>query len=380
MPCSLDILRRLAGERLGLDLARTDPTTLSQALQDSATIAGLEDHEHYLSKLSQLEVAHPLWLPLLDRLTISETYFFRDQGQIDLLKNKLLPELSREASGRRLRIWSAGCSTGEELYTLGILADGLGKSSGVELYGTDLNPAALEIARNGLYKERTLRNVPVALKAAYFEKEKSGFRILERLRDRARFMQRNLAQPEEFYLRGIDLIVCRNVLIYFQRDKLTRVVTNLFNSLRPGGILVTGHGEILNTDSPFETLSTPTSLLYRRPHSFSVPRSGPPAAGSPPPPSVKPESERPDPKEFLKQARCLRLEGRDEEAKNVLTKVLYLSPECGEAFLEFALLKVVDDPDKARKNRSTALELMTPSALESTPVKTALRELDRRLP
>jgi len=179
---------------------------------------------------------------LAGELTVGETYFFREKHSFDILAEKVLPELlrAREGTGRHLRIWSAGCCTGEEPYSIAILLDRVLPEWQVTLLATDLNPLALEKAEAGVYSEWSFRDAPPWLKGNYFTSAgRNHFAIAPRIKEKVTFAYLNLA--EETYpspathTEAMDLIFCRNVLMYFSAERVRKVVGRLRQSLVEGG-------------------------------------------------------------------------------------------------------------------------------------------------
>lgn len=399
-------LRELVRERLALDLSRRDDAWFDELLNELARKLESPSVEALLDRLEEEPLSNPVWVTTVDRLTIAETYFFRDQGQMELLRDQLLPALMREAQGRRLRIWSAGCSTGEELYSIAMLLDGLGNPP-ADLLGTDINPAVVEQARRGIYRERSLRTLPAGLRSAYLQPHGREYRIAQKLRDRVRFSVEGLTAEESRHLLGLDLIICRNVLIYFHRDQIPLVLERFYRVLRPNGLLLTGHGELLTVETPFDSVAYPNSLVYRRPDVLGI-RVLPPPLARPQPAKVPEElagraavvadAERseadsseptssnpalsPCPRQLCEQARKARLEGKEVRARELLRKALYLDPESPEIYLEMGLMSALRDPERARKHRSTALALLSERPAErrlEPAVARALEELERSL-
>jgi chemotaxis protein methyltransferase CheR len=212
---------------------------------------------------------------LLDRLvgelTIGETHFFRVGPQIQALQQIVLPELiARRSAGRRLRCWSAGCSSGEEPYTLAILLrEALQVDHwSIELLATDLNAAALEQARQASYGEWSFRDTPDWVRQRYFNRDGRRWRLAPEIRQMVRFAVANLAAELPPFIDcgpWLDLIVCRNVTIYFTPETTARLYTQLAELLTPGGWLILGpsdptpeRGELL------EPLYLPGAVLWRR--------------------------------------------------------------------------------------------------------------------
>jgi chemotaxis protein methyltransferase CheR len=188
-------------------------------------------------------------LSLLDILMICETSFFRNQPQFDLLKQVVLPELidKKERAGARLiRVWSAGCSTGQEPYSaviamLETLPDP--ESWTIRVFASDLSFTALERAQCGIYREDQLKGIEEPAIARYFRTENGHYAVTDALKRRVIFDYHNLKHDNG--LRGLDMVFCRNVMIYFDTDEQRRLVTRFGNCLVPGGYLFLGHAESL---------------------------------------------------------------------------------------------------------------------------------------
>ena len=186
-------------------------------------------------------------LRLLDILTINETAFFRNGPQFEFLEDVVLPELAEEKKKRGdflFRIWSAGCSTGEEPYSIAVSAlESLTPRSAWEIrvYASDLSLTALERADQGVYPEAKLQGVGPERGSRYFVESANGFRIRDEIKRLVIYDFHNL--KHENGLRDLDVIFCRNVLIYFDPDEQQRVVAKLVRALKPGGYLFLGHSE-----------------------------------------------------------------------------------------------------------------------------------------
>jgi chemotaxis protein methyltransferase CheR len=198
---------------------------------------------------------------LLDSLMICETAFFRNQPQFDLLKEVVLPEIIRkkEREGKRLlRLWSAGCSTGQEPYSVVMtLSETLPAPDSwtVRVFASDLSFTALERAQSGLYREDQLKGLDAHYVQKYFVRENGYYVMRETVKNRVIFDYHNLKHDNG--LRGLDIIFCRNVLIYFDTEEQRRLVNRFANCLVPGGFLFLGHAESL------QGLSTRFSMMHR---------------------------------------------------------------------------------------------------------------------
>jgi chemotaxis protein methyltransferase CheR len=204
---------------------------------------------------------------LVDELTIGETHFMRDPDQLQFVRREVLPPLTRRR-GPGARVWSAGCATGEEAYSLAILLEEEGLGEGAVL-GTDLSLVSLAKARAASYSDYSLRDMGSQFVGDYFRHVRGRRILLDRIRNKVRFERLNFVGAEDYAAAGafaMDLILCRNVLIYFGREKVGRIAARLFDCLAEGGVLLTaGADPILSEYAPFEVEVTRTGLVYRRP-------------------------------------------------------------------------------------------------------------------
>jgi len=254
------------------DERRSDVTTLSHPLfavfadlveRASGLHYSAEDRELFASKLAAhaAERGHDALLDyyyrlryddpagvelarLIEALVVHETYLFRELGAlIALVDCHIVPIV---AARRRARVWSAACSTGEEPYGLAMLLDDRGVLDAVEIVATDLSGAAIRRAREGKLGRRALRDgYPVELAARYTEASAHGFTVAPRIRDAVRFSTMNLLDPAPPGLGLFDVILCRNVLIYFREEQIRRAIDRLADHLAPGGLIAVGVSESL---------------------------------------------------------------------------------------------------------------------------------------
>ena len=207
---------------------------------------------------------------LVDQVTIKETSFFRDRRQLDAIAWRLLLERAPAAGSGEIRVWSAACATGEEPYTLALLASEAFAPADppVRILGTDISTQALEAALSGGYRERSLRTVEPALRRRYFEDDDGRLVVGERIRRLVGFAPHNLARDPmpPHGEAAFDLIVCRNVLIYFDGETVERVIDGLERALRPEGMLILGSADTLcGTVRRLEQLGTEPSVRESRP-------------------------------------------------------------------------------------------------------------------
>jgi len=181
---------------------------------------------------------------LIEALLVHETYLFRELGAlIELVDSHLVPVVRAR---KRARAWSVACSTGEEPYTLAMLLDDRGVLDAVEIVATDISPAAIERARQGKLGRRALRdNYPADLAARYTEVMAQNRSVVPRIRDAVQFSTANLVAPALLVPGKFDVILCRNVLIYFKDEQVVRVIQRLADHLAPGGLIAVGVSESL---------------------------------------------------------------------------------------------------------------------------------------
>ena len=205
---------------------------------------------------------------LVDELTVGETHFMRDPDQLELVRREVFPAL-KARPGIAARVWSAGCATGEEAYSLAILLEEEGMGDGAVVLGTDLSAVSLKKARAGSYSDYSMRDVGSAFLQDYFRRVRECRVLVDRIRSMVRFERLNLVGPDDYAAAGafaMDLILCRNVLIYFGHEKVGRIAARLYDCLAEGGVLLTaGADPILADYAPFEVEITRVGLVYRRP-------------------------------------------------------------------------------------------------------------------
>jgi chemotaxis protein methyltransferase CheR len=259
------LLKRQIIERTGHTYYEDKDAALWERVQRRIRATGAGSCEGYLSLLAGSEEE---WVVLESEITIGETYFFRDTGQFDALRDTILPSLvARRAGQRRLRIWSAGCSTGAEPYSVAILLQHLlgadHRSWSITILGTDISEAALTTARQARFSPWALRGMDPAERARNFLPVEGGaaWQLRPEHRNTVRFERQNLLGLLDGSLplgmTEFDLILCRNVLIYFDRALVPRLVRALGDRLAPDGWLLLGHSE---PDPSFNQFLRPIAL------------------------------------------------------------------------------------------------------------------------
>jgi chemotaxis protein methyltransferase CheR len=211
---------------------------------------------------------------LMDVLTTNETYFFREAFQLKALTDEILPELkaAKELKGdKTLRIWSAGCSTGEEPYTIAMLIMEMGGFQGwrVEIVGTDISNRVLQHSRKAVYGKSSFRTTEDRYVSRFFQEQEDGFRVNDEVRELVTISHLNLFDQNRLALLGkMDVIFCRNVIIYFDQTAKKKVVDTFYRMLHEGGYLLLGHSEsLMNISTAFTLRHLKNDMVYQRPRS-----------------------------------------------------------------------------------------------------------------
>lgn len=252
-------------DHTGMDFSAYKTPTILRRLQRRIIAAGVTDLPGYAQYLQQ----HPdEYGRLASSFLIKVTDFMRDGELFDHLREQVIPDLvaASRNSGHELRLWSAGCATGQEAYSLAILVlEALGDtlpSFLIKIFATDLDSAAVAFARRGLYSLGTIAHLPEDLVARYFTRSDGGYEVKKQVRSLVVFGEHNLAERAPFP--RIDMVLCRNVLIYFTKDLQQRALQLFAFALREGGYLVLGKTETVSPASDFFTPTVPALKIYRR--------------------------------------------------------------------------------------------------------------------
>jgi chemotaxis protein methyltransferase CheR len=240
---------QLIKARLGIVMQQHQLKDLERVIAQACDKFNCTPHEYYTTLTNATEQSEQL-SHLVTGVTVGETYFFRDKKQMEFLQFNLLPEMISKKRQQRdfsFRIWSAGCSSGEEIYTLAIMLDGILpdiKNWNISLLGTDINTAALQKAMRGRYSEWSMRNVNEAFKSSFFNKENNEYELIAKIREMVTYEYLNLNEdryPSIFNgTNAQDIIICRNVMIYFDNDIINVMMKKLGQSLLPEGYLILG--------------------------------------------------------------------------------------------------------------------------------------------
>lgn len=278
-PDEYRLLRDLIRDRLGLWFGPDTRSALARRLRERLSVRGLTTFFDYYQLLKYSPLAHEEWEEAADLLTTHETYFFRESYQLRAFQHEVLPMLAAR-SRRRIQVWSAGCSTGEEAYTIAmtILESGLfDQDWEVRVYGSDLSKRCIAAARRGLYGPASFRATSDEAKAKWFIPAPGeapagrgagpSYIVAPSVRSLCHFAQMNLLDEERTLLVGrCDVIFCRNVILYFDAPARRRAIEMFYERLVPGGVLLLGHAEsLLNVSTAFELLHLKEDLVYRKP-------------------------------------------------------------------------------------------------------------------
>lgn len=278
--------RTFVQDRIGLDVTEDRRPMLARALSEEMETSGCGSLDELHRLLQSSSKTSPVWDRLVSALTIGETYFFRNTGHFDALAKQILPALiaDREHSSRRIRIWSAGCATGEEPYSLAILLNELvpnQESWYISILATDINRDELRRAREGVYSAWSFRGVERRIQDTYFQmNDQKLFALSEKIKRMVTFEYLNLVGDPFPSManntNAMDIILCRNVTIYFNSAVTRQVLVNFHACLVDGGWLIPGASEPnMVSYEEFEPRNFPGAVIYQKP---ARPKSKPPLA------------------------------------------------------------------------------------------------------
>jgi chemotaxis protein methyltransferase CheR len=263
----LSEIRMLIEERTGIHFDSSRERFFSTRVREHLDERGYSRAAELLRAIRKTNVAYEA---LLEKLLTQETSFFRYPAVFEAFEKRVLPELHVKKfwkNPRTLRVWSAGCSTGEEPYSIAItVLDSLALAEAwdVEILATDIGRQALKHAERAIYSGRSLSSVKERQLATHFSATDGSYQVKSRIRKMVNFVQMNLASP--VYIGRMDLIFCMNVLIYFSEDRRRALVQRFYEALEPGGYLFLGHSEsISKMPVKFQAIVLGDCILYRKP-------------------------------------------------------------------------------------------------------------------
>lgn len=271
---------QLIVERTGLKIRENDQKTFKEIILERAKLTGLDSVSvYYRLLIADTEQSNQEWGRLTTEITNTESFFFRDKGQFKLLKNHIFPELIRRKSkSKTIRVCSAGCSTGEEPYSIAMLLNELipnFRDWDIIILGIDINMEAVKKAKAGVYRPWSFRGIDQDLQQRFFERTNEQYHISDDIKKIVRFQTGNLLDSSSLDplsdIRDMDLILCRNVFIYFSNSAVKTVLNKFYNALSPSGYLLVGHAELYSQNpNKFWIKMFEESIAYQRPDHPSV--------------------------------------------------------------------------------------------------------------
>lgn len=256
-----DLYRKLIYDESGIHFSATNRAILESRLAERLREKKLQNLREYyqiiISDKDELKV-------LLDSVTTNLTRFFRNQGHFDALEHHVLPELMKQKKERTLKIWSAGCSTGEEPYSIAmLLEDKLPSGWTYQITASDISLKSLMVGKEGFYPEARIQGVPEPYLARFFEKLPNGFQVKDAIKTKITFDYHNLKHDSA--QRNLDIVFCRNVLIYFDEPAQKATVERFWQAMADKSFLFIGHSESLfGMNTKFEFVKTDWTCLYRK--------------------------------------------------------------------------------------------------------------------
>ncbi|ADH99634.1 MCP methyltransferase, CheR-type [[Bacillus] selenitireducens MLS10] len=243
-------------KKTGIDLSLYKEAQMKRrltSLRDKRNFKTFNDYFESMTKDQEL------FEEFLQRMTINVSEFFRNPQRWDVLETVILPRLMKESS--KLKVWSAACSTGEEPYSLVMLLRKYLSDRQFDVTATDLDQSILDRAIKGFYPERSIKDVPKDMLTKYFHIDKMGYKVTDDVKNQIRFRRHNLLADS--YDKGFDLIVCRNVMIYFTEQAKEEIYMNFSRALKPGGVLFVGSTEQIFNPQRFG-LEAEQTFFYKK--------------------------------------------------------------------------------------------------------------------
>ncbi|HEQ72417.1 MAG TPA: protein-glutamate O-methyltransferase CheR [Spirochaetia bacterium] len=258
------LFSKLIYEHSGIHFSQMNRSILETRLGERMKQSAQANLDHYYRYLLSNQEEMKM---LLDSVTTNLTRFFRNTGHFETLEKFVIPDLvayKTKTRNTHVRIWSAGCATGEEPYSIAfVMKEKLPRPFTVELIASDLSLKSLMIAQQGYYPENKLEGVPPAYVAKYFEKKDQGYQVISEIKNLVKFDYHNLKYDSG--LKHVDIVFCRNVIIYFDEAAQKAVVNRFWNIMSPHSFLFLGHSESLfGMHTSFEFVKTNWSVIYRK--------------------------------------------------------------------------------------------------------------------
>ena len=267
-----DVFRQLRDaiyKRSGLFFSDSSKYLLQKRLSPRARELNFDSFQKYFYFLQYDPRATAEFDHIFDLVTTNETYFFREPAQLHAFIDEIVPELLAAKPVKKIRIWSAGCSSGEEPYTIAILLSEKGyyEKASFEIFASDINQLVLSKARKGHYRENAFRATTPEIRDRYFIRETdSTWRISDGIKNKVSFGRLNLYDQARVSLLGyLDIIFCRNVIIYFDEASKRQVIDNFYHRLNQSGFLLLGHSEsLISLSSQFKLRHLQNDMVYQK--------------------------------------------------------------------------------------------------------------------
>lgn len=245
----------LLENRTGITLPELRKSFLLSKLSIRMRELGINEYKDYFKQVTSGKAGRVEWETLVDRLTVHETRFFRDSQSLAFIKDEYLEKLNFENDTPNIHIWSVGCATGEEPYSLMMYIDKYIQDRNEKCYiaatASDISNDALAIGKKAIYHINRFKNVPDEYMEQYLEQiDKDHILVKEKIRKRICFNRLNLIELNKSSVGKMDIIICQNVLIYFKRERRLEILNQLVDHLLPGGILILGAGEVIGWEHP----------------------------------------------------------------------------------------------------------------------------------
>lgn len=266
-----EMWNKLLEERTGIQLSEHQRGFLQFQLAARMRELDIKNYAQYYNQVCDGVEGTLEWLRLVDRLLVKETSFFRHRDSIEAVRKLLQEHINNQRLSESFEVWSLGCSTGEEPYSLAMVISDCFELAGLDPYfgitATDISQPSLNTARQGVYPERRLQPLTEGERQRYFKTlDKGAEQVIERIRDRVCFSYGNVMALSDMPVVPMDVIFCQNLLIYFRRWRRREILNELASRLKPGGLLVIGLGEVMDWQHPqLERVNNDKIQAYWRP-------------------------------------------------------------------------------------------------------------------
>lgn len=264
------LIRDLVYEYCGIYLPESMRFLIERRLLPRVQVLGLPSYREYYRLIKYGREHSSEFDEIVERITTNETYFFREAYQLKAFTDEILPRITEGRDPTdHIRIWSAGCSSGEEPYSIAMLAREApaARNHQFDIFGNDISKKVLRAARAGVYREFSFRQTERRYIERYFTWDGKSYKLKDEIRNAVTFGHLNLMDESAMALiANVDVIFCRNVMIYFAQESRARLLQAFHKRLRPGGYLLLGHSEsLINVSTQFELTPLKNDIVYRKP-------------------------------------------------------------------------------------------------------------------